>query len=126
MTKYSLTVGDKLLIAWIVAVAALLFFMLPRLIVSDGASVEVTVGRELRGKYPLNEDLHLEAPGKLGKTEIEIMNGRVRILSSPCRNKICVNMGSIGREGGVLVCVPNEIVVGIGNNRNDDLDAVSP
>lgn len=112
--------------AAIVSIAALLFLLIPRMIVSDGALVEVSSGRELRGKFPLSEDLRLEAPGPLGKTEIEIMNGQVRILSSPCRNKICVNMGSVGREGGVLVCVPNEVVVGIGYNRSDDLDAVSP
>lgn len=126
MSGYSLALGDKLLIAGLLALAALLFWMLPHLIGSDGESVEVTAGRALVGKYPLTEDVRLEVAGKLGKTEIEIVKGRVRILSSPCRNKICVHMGSIGREGGIVVCVPNEVAAIVGKSRNADLDAVSP
>ncbi|MEI8183113.1 MAG: NusG domain II-containing protein [Desulfomonile sp.] len=126
MKNQLLTVGDKLLIAAILAIAVLLFFILPRLLVTDGAYVEISSCREVWRTYPLNRDVRFEVHGPLGKTVIQIKNGRARIVSSPCRNKICVNMGSLGQEGGVLVCVPNEVVVRIGNDRVNGLDAVTP
>jgi len=34
-------------------------------------------------------------------------------------------MGEFGTEGGILVCVPNEVAVRVGNERAEGLDAVS-
>ena len=44
--------------------------------------------------------------GPLGITEIEIRDGRARVISSPCRNGICMEAG----WSGTLCCLPNKII----------------
>lgn len=53
--------------------------------------------------------------GPQGKTTLEADKGRVRIVGSTCRNKICEKMGSVYNPGEVLACVPNKILVRITN-----------
>jgi hypothetical protein len=125
MNAGAMTVGDKIIVVAVLVLAASLFFIVPRLLVTDGASIEVCSGKDVKGKFSLNQERQFDVMGPLGKTIIQIKGGRASIVSSPCPNKICVSMGSLGKEGGVLVCVPNEVVVRIGTDRADGLDAVT-
>lgn len=34
-------------------------------------------------------------------------------------------MGTVGQEGGVVVCAPNEVIVTVVREKHDRLDAVS-
>ncbi|MBR5273268.1 MAG: NusG domain II-containing protein [Clostridia bacterium] len=45
--------------------------------------------------------------------EIEVENGRARVLSSTCPDKICVNCGWLENKGDSAVCLPNKVVVRI-------------
>jgi len=123
--KAYITLGDWALVAAILAVAVSLFFMIPRWVLSGGTEVEVYSSNNIVGRYPLHQDRTVEIPGPLGKTIVRIKEGRARIESSPCPNKICIHMGEFGTEGGILVCVPNEVVVRVGSDRAKGLDAVS-
>jgi hypothetical protein len=123
--KAYITFADWILVVTILALATSLFFMIPRWVVSGGTEVEVYSSNKIVGRYPLHEDRIVEIPGPLGKTVVQIKNGKARIKSSPCPNKICIHMGEFGTEGGILVCVPNEVVVRVGSNRSKGLDAVS-
>jgi len=49
--------------------------------------------------------------GILGTTIVEVKQGRVHVLSSPCENHICMNTGWISNPGQIIVCLPNEVVV---------------
>ncbi|MDI6736453.1 MAG: NusG domain II-containing protein [bacterium] len=51
--------------------------------------------------------------GVLGTTTIEVQGKKVRVVSSPCSQKICVKMGWRGKNGETIVCLPNKIVVRI-------------
>jgi hypothetical protein len=123
--KAYITLADWALVVTILALAASLFFMIPRWVLSGGTEVEVYSSNKIVGRYPLQEDRIVEIPGRLGKTIVQIKDGRARIKSSPCPNKICVHMGDFGTEGGILICVPNEVVVRVGSDRSKGLDAVS-
>lgn len=62
----------------------------------------------------------------MGKTEIVIQNGTVRIVSSPGREQICVDKGEISQHGEWLICLPNQIFVRIASTESDDtLDSYS-
>jgi len=61
--------------------------------------------------YPLKEDRIVEAKGPLGVTEIHIAGGKVWVHDSPCTNKVCVAMGTIGESGQYVACLPNRIFV---------------
>lgn len=117
--------ADWVLIAFLLVTAVLSLFLIPRWLTSGATDVEILSRDKLLGRYPLNEDRRLEVPGPLGITEVAIKGGRASIHSSPCPHKTCKAMGDIGTEGGILVCLPNEIIVRVGNGQPSGLDAVS-
>jgi hypothetical protein len=117
--------GDWVLIAVLLVAAILSFYFIPSWLASGATDVEILSRDKLLGRYPLNEDRRVEVPGPLGISEVTIKSGRVRIQASPCPHKTCMAMGEIGTEGGILVCLPNEIIVKVGNGQPNGLDAVS-
>lgn len=42
---------------------------------------------------------------------IEVSNGEVHIHEASCRDQICVNHPPISKNGEVIVCLPNKLVV---------------
>jgi hypothetical protein len=117
--------GDWVLIAFLLVTAVSSFFLIPRWLMSGATDVEILSRDKILRRYPLNKNRRVEVPGPLGISEVTIKEGRVRLQSSPCPHKTCMAMGDIGTEGGILVCLPNEIVVRVGNGQPDGLDAVS-
>ncbi len=69
--------------------------------------------------------IHVEGP--LGVTEVEIDKSTVRIVKSPCKNKICVRSGAISRPGQWVACLPNRVIVSIEGRgpKEDYVDAVN-
>lgn len=119
------TVADKVLILAFAILAGILFYAVPHWVVFGGTTVEVRSGDTIVGTYDLREDRLVSVPGPLGNITLRIRDGRARITDSPCPNKICIGMGSVGKEGGLLVCVPNKVVVRVGSGTAEGLDAVS-
>jgi hypothetical protein len=124
-TRINMTAADGLLVAFVLVLAAVLFVLMPHWVLSGGTDVEVRSGDHIRGRYSLNEDRLVEVQGPLGTTVLRIHGGRAKVESSPCPDKLCIRMGEVGREGGVIACVPNQVVISVGQGRSGDLDAVS-
>jgi len=120
-----MTAGDAVLLVSTLVLSAVLFFFMPRWVLSGGAEVEILAHDKVVGRYALDSDREVRVAGPLGTTVVEIKGGNAAIRSSPCPNKFCVHMGEFGTEGGVLVCVPNEVVVRIGTEPREGLDAVT-
>ena len=123
--RIRITIGDGILLVFIVLMAGLLFFLLPGWVVSGGTHLEIRSGDKIVGRYPLDQDQLIRIPGLLGVTEVLVKGRRARIASSPCPHKVCCSMGHVGEQGGVLVCAPNEVIVTVGKERQNILDAVS-
>lgn len=62
-------------------------------------------------KLALADDQTIVLHGKLGDSVIEINDGQVRFIQSPCRHQICVQSGWISQSGEVLACLPNEVAL---------------
>lgn len=58
-----------------------------------------------------NQDF--EVPGPLGISHIQVRDGKVRFVDSPCPNKLCVHQGWITETGESATCLPNRISVRI-------------
>lgn len=58
------------------------------------------------------------------KMQIEIREGKIRVLKSDCPQQICVNMGWIQHPGETIVCVPNKILIEIKSAGAPAVDAV--
>ncbi|WP_020678198.1 NusG domain II-containing protein [Geopsychrobacter electrodiphilus] len=112
---------------WVICllVSALLISLFLSLGRPPGEQVIVYTGEKIAFVGPLNQNRQLEFQGPLGKTEIEIKGGQVRVLASPCPRKICIGMGEVHRSGDLLACVPNRVVVRIEGEAAGGYDLLS-
>jgi hypothetical protein len=90
----------------------------------EPATVQVISGSRIFAESPADRDAFIRVPGPLGVSVVEIRSGRVRMVSSPCPDKLCVNMGSIGSPGQSLLCIPNRVSVTLRAKR-EQIDAVT-
>lgn len=112
--KRAITLPDILLVSAI-AVSALL--ILAFFYIHDKAAVRqqdkrlvITADGELVGSYPLDEDRIIE----IGDTNVcEIRGGRAYMKSADCPDQSCVHSYPAEREGQVIVCLPNKVILEI-------------
>ena len=87
---------------------------------------EITItGPQDQWVYPLDSEATVSVPGPLGETVVAIQDGSVRVVSSPCPEKICVKTGRISRPGQWIACLPNRVFVAIRGRRSEQPDAIS-
>jgi hypothetical protein len=72
----------------------------------------------------LARDATVEVGGRLGQSRLELRDGRVRFVDSPCVNRLCVHAGWLWRTGHVAACLPNGVVVEITGGMRE-FDAIS-
>ena len=98
--------GDiVLLVAVLVLVVLTIVFALK----ADASEADVYVDGKLVYKLDLNKNATVEILD--GKMQIKVENGKVFVAQSDCKNQLCVHAQPIGKEGGVIVCLPNKAVV---------------
>lgn len=124
MKLSGLTKADAILVITI-TLCALALFVAFQLFTPTGSVVEIRSGDDLIMRHPLEEDKIIQINGPLGSAIIEISNNQVRVVSAPCNDKTCMHMGPVGRLGGVLVCIPNRVVVTVVTDKNDSVDAMT-
>ncbi len=72
----------------------------------------------------LLQDQQLTVQGKLGPVQITVSQGQVRITESLCPEQICINTGELPKATGVIVCVPNGILLE-GQRSGKNYDAIT-
>ena len=124
-----LTRGDKILIASLLILGFSGIFLAQARGKDEGDYALISAGGEIVKMVRLNEHLRyvFKVEGPLGFTTIEVYKGRVRVLDSPCPNKICKKMSWIKAPGQMIACLPNEVIITVerGDRSSTDLDAVS-
>lgn len=115
--------GDKVLIVLCILFNAGLFYYFGSGM-GQGSWVVIEVDQKRVARYSLAKDRITHVEGPLGITEIEIRNGKARILRSPCKLKICIKSGFIQYADRISVCLPNRVVVRVEGNAERGLDAV--
>jgi hypothetical protein len=77
---------------------------------------------------PRNESLTpqrtIQVTGALGKSTIEISEGRTRFISSPCTTKACIHAGWLSRVGEFAACLPNRVSLTLAG-RHPYFDAIN-
>ena len=71
----------------------------------------------IMGKHWQNVDLFqnqwIDVPGVLGVSKLQVQDGKIRFVQSPCDGKQCIYQGWISQGGEVAVCLPNKVSVQI-------------
>jgi hypothetical protein len=120
-----LTRGDKLLMGILLVLSLASIGMVHRL-VKPGSVVVVEVDGHEVHRLDLSVDGRRAVVGPLGETVIQVNAGEIRVESSPCPHKLCVNMGWVKRTGSLIVCVPNRVLVRVeGEQSGEEPDAVT-
>ncbi|WP_455201492.1 NusG domain II-containing protein [Kaarinaea lacus] len=112
MLGQKLTAGDRLLLALaVVSLGALYAVYWGQSVYGNQAAIAIA------GKHWLTIDLYQEqvinVEGRLGDSKLEIKDGKIRFISSPCDTKQCIHQGWIHQSGEIAACVPNAISVRI-------------
>lgn len=89
-----------------------------------GAMVEVTVGGEPYGAYPLDKEQEILISGG---NRLVIAGGKADMIWADCPDKLCVHQTAIFHVGESIVCLPNQVVAAVvGFEQSDEpgLDTV--
>jgi hypothetical protein len=89
----------------------------------SGAAVSI-ISSGVEWIYGIDTDTRVAIAGPLGETIVEIADGEARIVDSPCRDKVCISMGSLVHVGDWSACLPNGVLVRI-LGEHGDVDAIS-
>jgi hypothetical protein len=113
--------GDIVLVVLVVFAAAASLFLVSRASAGEKGSLAII---EVNGKEVKRIALGDSQPsreftvrGVLGPSTLQVKDGRVRMLRSTCRDKICIGVGWIDAPGKAVVCLPNRVVIRVTGQR---------
>lgn len=104
--------ADKILIAALCILALIgigyeLFFMK-----SDNVQLELSVAGK-KQQLDLRTDRILPVVAEYGNLNIEIKQGKVRVIDVDCPDHTCEKMGWISVAPQKIVCVPNKVIISL-------------
>ena len=102
-----------LLLVLLVAVALSVWFALR----PGGEEAKVYVDGELRYTFSLSQDGEYDILD--GRMTIGVSGGRVFVLRSDCSEQLCVHSAAQSVSGGLIVCLPNHVVIEVGEREVD-------
>lgn len=88
---------------------------------------DIHVNGHYQQRLSLNNNQVVHVHGKQGDSIIEINNGRIRFMDSPCTARRCVLTGWLQHSGEFSACLPNRVSIALFNkgtvaNRYDSLN----
>ena len=111
-----MTRADKILIGGILALG-LLFFSFGRSKKNrdETSWAVIRSGGQIIAEIDLSQSDQkvIQIEGPLGISQAKIEGNSIRMLSSPCPDKICIQQGKIRENGQSIVCVPNKVSISI-------------
>lgn len=54
---------------------------------------------------------------------IIVDHGTVTMIEATCRDHLCINQGTISKNGQQIICLPNHVVVSIVSTQENSVDA---
>jgi len=122
-----LTKGDKVLIGSILALA-LIFFGIWYFQNKNASAAGIAIIRS-GGKIVQEIELGtigsrvIQIEGPLGISKAKVEKDTIQMLSSPCKDKVCIKQGKISTNKQSIVCAPNEISITI--EKKGEVDEIT-
>jgi len=113
-----------------IIIVTVLVLILPWLYVSfwgsgsQGEVARIQVGEQSPTLIPLQIAKTYTFKGPLGNSIIEVNNGHIRFIKSPCNGKQCIHSGWLGKDGDFAACLPNLISITI-SGSNPRFDSIN-
>ena len=120
--------ADKKMKNWILIFAALFIICLGAFLLlthfgNGGTVAVIRVDGEVYEKINLDTvavAYDIEIRTDLGYNKVHVENGSICIEEADCRDRICVNQGSISDDGVPIICMPHHVTIEI---TGGDIDA---
>jgi hypothetical protein len=111
--------NDYLLLLFILLLASFTFFIRQNAPLNNSFLVvklgEKTIKTVVLTKKPSTLNLKTEH----GVVQIEIKDKQARIISSPCKDKLCLKQGFISKPGETIVCLPEKVLLTIKTTKEE-------
>ena len=92
----------------------------------EPGGLSIFKGDTLIKQLSLNNDLNrYRIEGLKGHIDIRIKNKSVNIIAASCKHKTCMGMHPISKPGENLVCIPNQITIGIARKSAFGVDSIT-
>jgi len=112
MFGQKITIGDRFILTLALMAVAVLYVVYWGQSVYGNQAVVSIAGKHWR-TVDLYEDAFYSVEGAKGISQLEVHNGKIRFIASPCDTKRCIHQGWISQSGEIAACVPNTISVRI-------------
>ena len=117
MTDIPFIKKRDILILSAIFILCISFLILPKLFES-GKTAEISIDGEIVKTVLLSKDDTF----KLNSFTIDVRDGAICVLDSPCHDKICVHTGYISKPSQTIVCLPERLIIKIkGEDKEADL-----
>lgn len=99
---------EKYFILGILVLAIVLWISMSYFQKGSHQTIRITVDGEEFGTYSLAKDQII----KINDTNVcEIKDGSVRMTWANCPDHLCIHQRAVDENGGIIVCLPNRIVI---------------
>jgi hypothetical protein len=113
---------------WIVLIIALA--LLPAVYIYNWSAdtratqARITDAQQHTHTIMLDHDQIIHVHGKLGDSVLQVQNGKIRFIKSPCTTKFCIHSGWLKFNGDVMACLPNGVYVEVsgGETKFDSIN----
>ncbi len=121
--KLPIKLGDIILCALILTVAAVIFFTL--LDGEEPSRVVIRYGGE-QAVYDLSQDFETMITSQGYTLKIKISDGGVSVVESDCPDKVCVASGALSSPSRVIACVPAGVTIKVEGESDEKIDWIAP
>ncbi len=125
--------GDIILLSGLIVIFLGIYLFTDVFSFSNNSKYEIHI-RDTEGNITVKElddegKFTIKSDDEAFFNEYEIKDGFVNMINSNCRDKICVNMKKISKDGEMIVCLPHKVYISIHKKgaKSDDggIDAIA-
>ena len=113
---------DWILVAVVLILFGISFFIYLNFGNKSAGFVQVTVDGKLFGTYPIKKERDIVINDT---NHLIISGGQVDMIEADCADQICVEHKTISKNKEAIVCLPNKVVVEIVGGEDAQVDAVA-
>ncbi len=119
--------ADFIVIGVVLAVVAVLVFVLYGLNGDSGKYVQVEVNGEVIETFELDDEVEKQYDFDGDTNTLQIKDGKASVIEANCPDGICSNHMPISRAGESIICLPHKMVVTVLDKVDNDseIDAVA-
>ncbi|MDN5303910.1 MAG: hypothetical protein PWP46_789 [Fusobacteriaceae bacterium] len=112
--------GDIFIYFFIILIFSFLIYTTLKIPNYKAEKIEIYVNNQLKYTYKLSKEQKIfEIPTDIGGVKVEIIDNKVRVLTSNSPKKLVVKQGFISKAGETLIGIPDKLLIKITGERED-------